>query len=255
MLDWGVVWLCVSSSSHMVCFQFWLMLGRRPPVFVCSNGQYLKEPYLAGRLRALPPETEQQPHPLPNAMPPVSVTMPGTTYSDGLPDATVAPLPERIEMGLWWGTWWSWWPRILMHRSVVSRSVPLPKLWRSELPRTLPEKLLPYSDLFSTILSCPWLKKIHSPFWLQNFGCAMYMRNCYMLPHGLTFRLMLNSSLVKIASHVKSKPGDAMNQGDQHTTMTDWLGADCPVDFLNVWFPAHWSPIVLREFHGRVEVP
>ena len=47
------------------------------------------------------------------------------------------------------------------------------------------------------------------------------------------------SNLVKIASHVKSKPGDAMNQGDQHTTMTDWLGADCPVDFLNVWFPAH----------------
>ena len=42
-----------------------------------------------------------------------------------------------------------------------------------------------------------------------------------------------------------------MNQGDQHTTMTDWLGADCPVDFLNVWFPAHWSPIVLRELHGR----
>ena len=59
------------------------------------------------------------------------------------------------------------------------------------------------------------------------------------------------SNLVKIASHVKSKPGDAMIQGDQHTTMTDWLGADCPVDFLNVWFPAHWSPIVLRELHER----
>ena len=60
------------------------------------------------------------------------------------------------------------------------------------------------------------------------------------------------SNLVKIASHVKSKPGDAMNQGDQHTTMTDWLGADCPVDFLNVWFSAHWSPIVLRQLRGKV---
>ena len=59
------------------------------------------------------------------------------------------------------------------------------------------------------------------------------------------------SNLVKIASHVKSKPGDNMNQGDQHTTMTDWLGADCPVDYRNVWFPAHWSPIVLRELHER----
>ena len=59
------------------------------------------------------------------------------------------------------------------------------------------------------------------------------------------------SNLVKIASHVKAKPGDAVIQGDQHTTMTDWLGADCPVDFLNVWFPAHWSPIVLRELYAR----
>ena len=59
------------------------------------------------------------------------------------------------------------------------------------------------------------------------------------------------SNLVKIASHVKSKPGDAIIQGDQHTTMTDWLGADCLVDFLNVWFPAHWSPIVSRELHER----
>ena len=41
-------------------------------------------------------------------------------------------------------------------------------------------------------------------------------------------------NLVKIASHVKSKPGDAINQEDQHTTTSDWLDADCPVDFLNV---------------------
>ena len=53
--------------------------------------------YLAGRLRALPPENEQQLHPLPKAMPNVSVTAPGTTCSEGLPAATVAPLPERID--------------------------------------------------------------------------------------------------------------------------------------------------------------
>ena len=47
-----------------------------------------------------------------------------------------------------------------------------------------------------------------------------------------------------------------MNSGDQHTTMTDWLGADCPVDYLNVWFPAHWSPIVLREQRsGAINYP
>ena len=59
------------------------------------------------------------------------------------------------------------------------------------------------------------------------------------------------SNLVKIASHSKDKPSDMMNAGAQRTTMTEWIGADCPVDYLNVWFPAHWAPIVLRELHSR----
>ena len=32
---------------------------------------------------------------------------------------------------------------------------------------------------------------------------------------------------------------------------TEWIGADCPVDYLNVWFPVHWVSIVLRELHSR----
>ena len=59
------------------------------------------------------------------------------------------------------------------------------------------------------------------------------------------------SNLVKIASHSKDKSSDMMNAGAHHTTMTEWIGADCPVDYLNVWFPAHWAPIVLRELHRR----
>ena len=42
-----------------------------------------------------------------------------------------------------------------------------------------------------------------------------------------------------------------MNAGYHHTTMTEWIGADCPVDFLHVWFPAHWAPIVFRELHNK----
>ena len=59
------------------------------------------------------------------------------------------------------------------------------------------------------------------------------------------------SNLVKIASFSKDKSSDMTNAGIHHTTMTEWIGADCPVDFLNVWFPAHWAPIVLRELHRR----
>ena len=59
------------------------------------------------------------------------------------------------------------------------------------------------------------------------------------------------SNLVKIASHPKTKPQDKRNNHALHSTMTDWLGADCPVDFLNVWFPAHWAPVVFKELQQR----
>ena len=53
--------------------------------------------YLAGRLRALPPENVQQVHPLPKAMPNVPVTALETPCPAGLPAATVAPLPDKID--------------------------------------------------------------------------------------------------------------------------------------------------------------
>ena len=59
------------------------------------------------------------------------------------------------------------------------------------------------------------------------------------------------SNLVKIASHTKTKPQDKRNMHALHSTMTDWLGADWPVDFLNVWFPAHWAPLVFKELQQR----
>ena len=33
--------------------------------------------------------------------------------------------------------------------------------------------------------------------------------------------------------------------------MTEWLEADCPVDYLNVWFPADWAPLVFKELQDR----
>ncbi len=59
------------------------------------------------------------------------------------------------------------------------------------------------------------------------------------------------SNLVKIASHPKSKSQDSTNLHPLHANITDWIGADCLVDFLNVWFPAHWAPLVFKELQQR----
>ena len=95
------------------------------------------------------------------------------------------------------------------------------------------------------------LPLLTSEFWIRLvYEELLHAASRFNLSSGAELKRP-TSNLVKIASHFKDKPSDMMNSGDQHTTMTDWLGADCPVDYLNVWFPAHWSPIVLRELHGR----
>ena len=91
------------------------------------------------------------------------------------------------------------------------------------------------------------LPLLTSEFWIRPvYEELLHAASRFNLSSGAELKRP-TSNLVKIASHSKDKPCDMMNSGDQHTTMTDWLGADCPVDYLNVWFPAHWSPIVLRE--------
>ena len=61
----------------------------------------------------------------------------------------------------------------------------------------------------------------------------------------------VKANLVKVASHTKSKSQGNTTLHPLHAHITDWIGADCPVDFLNVWFPAHWAPIVFHELQGR----
>ena len=90
----------------------------------------------------------------------------------------------------------------------------------------------------------PLLPLLTSEFWIRPvYEELLHAASRFNLSSGAELKRP-TSNLVKIASHSKDKPCDMMNAGDQRTTMTDWLGADCPVDYLNVWFPAHWSPKV-----------
>ena len=106
--------------THMIWFYFFVsccvaaslaqLLGRRPPVSSRIMDNILRglenlsrhelvwlNTYLAGRLRALPPENVQQVSPPPEATPTTPATSPENTCQSGTPAATVAPLPERIE--------------------------------------------------------------------------------------------------------------------------------------------------------------
>ena len=97
------------------------------------------------------------------------------------------------------------------------------------------------------------LSLLTSDFWIRPvYEELLYAASRFNRSSGAEHKRP-TSNLVKIASFSKDKTSDMMNAGTHHTTMTEWIGADCPVDFLNAWFPAHWAPIVLRELHRREE--
>ena len=54
-----------------------------------------------------------------------------------------------------------------------------------------------------------------------------------------------------MSQKVRLKSQTSTNLHPLHAPITEWIGAECPVDFLNVWFPAHWAPIMLQELQRR----
>ena len=51
------------------------------------------------------------------------------------------------------------------------------------------------------------------------------------------------SNLVKVASHPRTKPQANANMHPLHAPISEWIGAECPVDFLNVWFRLTGHPL------------
>ena len=108
-----------------------------------------------------------------------------------------------------------------------------------------------YSEARQAALHCPELsmvlKKLSYVVTNKLLIDTMIQSTCLLWFDGEWFRSYMCGYVFLWAYARMAKPGWAF----KWATMTDWLGADCPVDFLNVWFPAHWSPIVLRELHER----
>ena len=88
-----------------------------------------------------------------------------------------------------------------------------------------------------------------SEFWVRPVYEELLHASRFNLSPAAEFKRR-TSNLVKIASHPKTKPQNKRNLHALHSTMTHWLGAG-PVDFLNVWFPAHWAPLVCKELQER----
>ena len=59
-----------------------------------------------------------------------------------------------------------------------------------------------------------------------------------------------SSGLARISAH--PRPPKKLKPSASGTRFTDWIGGICYADTLQVWFPAHWAPVILRPVarHG-----
>ena len=54
-----------------------------------------------------------------------------------------------------------------------------------------------------------------------------------------------SSGLARISAH--PRPPKKLKPSASGTRFTDWIGGICYADTLQVWFPAHWTPVILHQ--------
>ena len=58
-----------------------------------------------------------------------------------------------------------------------------------------------------------------------------------------------SSGLARVAAY--PKPPKQRKPSASGTSFSDWIGGTCYADTLQVWFPAHWAPVVLQQLQQK----
>ena len=58
-----------------------------------------------------------------------------------------------------------------------------------------------------------------------------------------------SSGLARVAAH--PRPAKKRKPSASGTSFSDWIGGTCYADTLQVWFPAHWAPVVLQQLQRK----
>ena len=58
-----------------------------------------------------------------------------------------------------------------------------------------------------------------------------------------------SSGLVRVAAH--PRPPKKRKPSASGASFCDWIGGICYADTLQVWFPAHWAPVVLQQLQQK----
>ena len=90
-------------------------------------------------------------------------------------------------------------------------------------------------------------------FWVRPvFQELLHAASRFNLSQEAEFKPLI-SNLVKVASHLKVRYQTTTHINPLSAPISEWIGAECPIHFLNVWFPAHWAPLVFQAIQQKGE--
>ena len=105
---------------------------------------------------------------------------------------------------------------------------------------THPTKKL-YDDNTAHLLLC-------SNYWLQPIYQELLPSSRYNAT-GNGEKNRPSNGLARISAH--PRPPKKLKPAASGTRFTDWIGGVCYADTLQIWFPAHWAPLVLRQLQQK----
>ena len=112
-------------------------------------------------------------------------------------------------------------------------------IWQKKWPSSGTKKL--YDDNTAHLL--------RSNYWLQPIYQELLHSSSRYNATGTGEKKRPSNGLARISAH--PRPPKKVQPAASGSRFTDWIGGMCYADTLQVWFPAHWAPLVIRQLQRK----
>ena len=86
-------------------------------------------------------------------------------------------------------------------------------------------------------------------YWLQPIYQELLHSSSRYNATGTGEKNRPSNGLARISAH--PRPPKKLKPAASGTRFTEWIGGMCYADTLQVWFPAHWAPLVIRQLQRK----
>ena len=113
-------------------------------------------------------------------------------------------------------------------------------IWCGDHKQTPGELCKNFHFIFDLLCSNYWIQPIYQEL-LHSSSSRNPARECE--------RKRPSSGLARVTAY--AKPHKQRKPSASGTSFSDWIGGTCQADTLQVWFPAHWAPVVLQQLQKK----